>query len=183
MLNVTTLREPSLRTARLTLRTVVPADLDALAAGLNDPGVARMLSRVPYPYGRSDAEAFLALVRSRPMRDLSLVIDRDGEVIGGIGLNDISGVREFGYWLNRAAWGNGYATEAGAAFLAHCFAAYACPDIRSGVFVDNPASLRVQDKLGFERLGMSRRPSLARGGDVDHIDTILTRRRFREFAP
>ena len=42
---------------------------------------------------------------------------------------------------------------------------------------DNPASLRVQTKLGFERIGTHMVRCLARGRDVEHIDTILTRER------
>jgi RimJ/RimL family protein N-acetyltransferase len=47
--------------------------------------------------------------------------------------------------------------------------------IRSGVFHFNQASLAVQKKLGFTETGSSRRHCLARGEDVRHIDTELSR--------
>ena len=57
-----------------------------------------------YPITRTDAEWFLAHVRSGAEK--AWVID-DGELRGMIGLGE-----EFGYWLERGSWGRGYATEA-----------------------------------------------------------------------
>ena len=79
-------------------------------------------------------------------------------------------------------WGKGYATEAGRAFLAFLFGELGLDIVRSGVFVDNPASLRVQEKLGFERIGTRMIRCLARGTDIEHIDTILTRERHQALA-
>jgi len=45
--------------------------------------------------------------------------------------------------------------------------------------VDNPASLHVLAKLGFRRIGVRTSLSLARNERVEHIATVLTRRRFR----
>ena len=50
----------------------------------------------------------------------------------------------------------------------------------SGVFVDNPASLRIQEKLGFRPVGRNWKRSLARGAAVEHTDTVLTPARFRQ---
>jgi RimJ/RimL family protein N-acetyltransferase len=181
----TTLRkldEPRLVTARLVLRPLAEADLDDIVFGIGNWNVARFLSRVPFPYGRRDAEAFLGFARDSAAdgSELTLVIDRGGRAIGCMGLAAIGGGDEFGYWLAEPEWNRGYASEAGRAFLAHAFVALGIDRIRSGVFVDNPASLRVQEKLGFVVTGRSMRLSLARGGEVAHIDTMLTRRRFEE---
>ena len=46
--------------------------------------------------------------------------------------------------------------------------------MRSGVFHDNPGSLNVQKKLGFVEIGRRRVHCLARGADIEHIDTLLT---------
>jgi len=137
-----------------------------------------MLAKVPHPYRLADADAFLRSIKQADRHLLALSIIRDGHVIGGMGLSDIGTGSEFGYWLGRAHWGKGYATEAGRAFLAHAFAAYDIGLIRSGVFVDNPASLNVQGKLGFERTGVREVYCVARGHPVEHIDTVLTRERF-----
>ena len=99
-------------------------------------------------------------------------------MIGGIGLTGLDAEREFGYWLGSAHWGQGLATEAANAFLAYCFERLGAETIRSGVFVGNDASLRVQEKLGFVRTGRRTVHCLARAADMEHIDTILTRERF-----
>jgi RimJ/RimL family protein N-acetyltransferase len=174
--------EPRLATRRLVLRPLAEGDLDDIVFGVGNFNVARYLARVPHPYGRRDAEGFLAFVRhgTAEGRELTLVIDRGGKAVGCLGLTAIGEADEFGYWRSETVWGNGYATEAGRAFLAHVFAALDLDAVRSGVFTDNPASLRVQEKLGFVSTGTSLRYSLARGHEVAHIDTILTRRRFEE---
>jgi RimJ/RimL family protein N-acetyltransferase len=177
--------EPFLATKRLRLRPVDEADLDPIVAALNDFAVTRMLARVPFPYRRADADAFLTAVRQGAAAgtDLSLVIEQDGRLVGGIGLTGLAAQREFGYWLARAHWGMGLATEAGRAFLAYAFGDLGIDTVHSGVFLGNDASLRVQQKLGFERTGLRLVHCLARGVAVEHIDTVLTRARFQETTP
>lgn len=164
---------------RLVLRPPVPDDVDATVVQIGDPAVSRMLARVPHPYRRADAEAWVERTREahRARIGLHLVIDTGNGVIGGIGLHGFP-EPEFGYWLGRDHWGLGYATEAGRALLAFAFGPLGLSRIRSGVFRDNPASLMVQAKLGFAKTGESRRMSLARGCEVAHIDTVLDRERY-----
>ena len=169
--------DPRIETERLLLRPPEEADLDSIVAEINDFAVTRMLAQVPFPYARPDAERFLAWSR-RSRDDLNLIISRGGKAIGCMALIDINAMCEFGYWLGRAHWRRGFASEAGRAFLAFCFANHGIDTIRAGAYVDNPASLRVQEKLGFQRTGMSRRRSVARGHLVAHIDTVLTRAGF-----
>ena len=45
--------------------------------------------------------------------------------------------------------------------------------VHSGVFADNPASLKLQQKLGFEITGCSEIYSFARNTMVPHIETML----------
>jgi RimJ/RimL family protein N-acetyltransferase len=175
-------REVEIESERLVLRPLRAVDLDDLIREVSDFAVSRMLARVPFPYTRGDAEAFLAAARRSGNSDLALSVTRNDRVIGGIGLTALRGQREFGYWLGRRHWGRGYATEASRAFLAHVFAAFELESVRSGVFVDNPASLRVQTKLGFIEVGRRQVECLARGCRVEHIDTVLTRADFRRLA-
>ncbi len=174
--------EIRLETGRLLLRPIGEEDLDAIVAGIDDFAVSRMLARVPHPYGRADAEGFLAVTRQEAHRNIALsILDGEG-LVGGLGLTGLRSEREFGYWLSRPAWGKGYATEAGRAFLAHLFRVERLDVVRSGVFHDNPASLRVQEKLGFERIGTHMVHCLARRRHIEHIDTILTRERYLGLA-
>lgn len=176
---------PVIRTARLTLRAPAARDIDAIVAGIGDIDVARMLARVPHPYGRADAESFIAFAAAEHAAgtSLHLMIERDGIVIGGLGLQGRPPVpAEFGYWLRRSQWGLGLATEAGRAFLAYAFDTLGCERVPSGVFAGNAASLRVQDKLGFTVIGEGDGRCLARNATMRRIETLLTRERFRELA-
>jgi RimJ/RimL family protein N-acetyltransferase len=172
-------------TARLMLRPPRAGDAAVLVEGLGDPGVSRMLSRVLHPYGFADAEDYVALAAAQNTAEssLHLVVVRDDGVVGGIGLHGLPAIADFGYWIGRAHWGNGYAPEAAAGLLGHAFRVLGAARVPSGVFIDNPASMRVQEKLGFERVGTSRRFSQARGHAVEHIDTLLVRARFEELHP
>ncbi len=63
-------------------------------------------------------------------------------------------------------WGRGFATEACAALI-DIARALALPSLEGSHFVDNPASARVLEKLGFEPLGIiAPRMSCARGTEV-----------------
>ena len=74
-----------------------------------------------------------------------------GEVIGHAGLQRLadSDDVELGYYLGRAAWGQGYATEAARACLEHGFRTCGLPRIVAVVRTGNDASRRVLGKLGF----------------------------------
>ena len=75
-------------------------------------------------------------------------IERDGAMIGCIGIL-VDGARAgMGYWLGLAHWGQGLATEAAAAVLAFA-ATLGVRAVDADVFTDNPASSRILHKLGF----------------------------------
>ena len=174
--------EPIIETRRLTLRPLHESDLDDIVAGIGDFAVSRMLARVPHPYGRLDAENFLRKATRNALAGTSffLIVEHQGRLAGAIGVGAMPYICEFGYWLGRAHWGHGFATEAARAILAYGFDVLRLSLVRSGVFVDNPASLRVQQKLGFRRIGVGIKRSLARNSEVAHIDTVLTPARFRD---
>jgi RimJ/RimL family protein N-acetyltransferase len=178
----TSQRIEHLETDRLLLRAPTLNDADAIVRGVGEYAVARMLALVPHPYYRSDAEAWIQRARWRIVTGeaLSLVIVADGEMVGSIGLHGFPAPR-LGYWLGMPYWGRGIATEAAATILRYAFDRRGVRIVKSGVFVDNPASRRIQDKLGFVALGLSRVRCLARHERVTHIDTAVSRERFLEF--
>jgi RimJ/RimL family protein N-acetyltransferase len=176
--------DPTIVTDRLVLRAPRADDVDDLVAGIGDPVVTRMLGRVPLPYRRTDGEEFVARAQrtAQEGRTLNLSIFRDQRLVGGIGIANMPGYNELGYWLARSAWGHGFATEAGKAVLAFGFDVLGLKLMRSAVNAENRASLRVQQKLGFAAIGRSMHHSLARGHAVPCIDTVLTRSRYQALA-
>jgi RimJ/RimL family protein N-acetyltransferase len=166
-------------TKRLTLRPPLEVDIDDIAHFIGNRNVSRMLARVPHPYFPKDAEDWIGHV-SRNIEaglDMAFTIHRE-RLIGIMSLEGFDGVPEFGYWLAEPYWGKGFATEAGAAVLAHAFRTREVERVASGVFKDNPASLTVQKKLGFKLTGTGSLWSSARGEMMEHISTELTRRDF-----
>jgi RimJ/RimL family protein N-acetyltransferase len=157
------------RTPRLLLRPGFPEDAPALAAAIADESIVRNLAAVPWPYGMRDAEAFLACPRD-PILPSLLIFERGQaapQLIGSCGLGRrASGSVEMGYWIARPFWGRGYATEACRA-LVDIARTLGLPSLEGSHFLDNPASARVLEKLGFRPLGIvAPRMSCARGTEV-----------------
>ena len=157
------------RTPRLLLRPGFPEDAPALATAIADEAIARNLVVVPWPYSLRDAEAFLASPRD-PVLPSFLIYERtDGppQLVGSCGLGRRpSGAVEMGYWISRPYWGRGIATEACRALI-EIARTLGLAQLEGSHFVDNPASGRVLEKLGFEPVGIvAPRMSCARGGEV-----------------
>jgi RimJ/RimL family protein N-acetyltransferase len=72
-------------------------------------------------------------------------VSAEEQVAGNIGSWTADGKREVGYWIDRAFWGRGVATEALSAFL--CLEP--TRPLYAGVAKHNVASLRVLQKCGF----------------------------------
>ena len=168
---------------RLFLRPPEERDAKVLALLANDYDIVKNTSRMPWPYAESDARAYIA--RSAEERALgtefTFVIAEKGvdAPIGSIGLRLNNGTFEFGYWLGKDFWGQGYATEAAHRLLAFAFDALRADSVWAGYFFDNPASGRVLQKLGCRAAGSVRRYSVARGQSVLCHGTTLTRADFR----
>jgi RimJ/RimL family protein N-acetyltransferase len=168
---------PQLETRRLILRLPAPSDAEAVVRYLNNFAVAGNLARVPYPYSRTDADAWLGQhPPGRPPEETQFAIELKGVgYIGQVGFHtDVIGP-VIGYWLGEPFWHRGIMTEAAGAALDWYFGASAAEFIRSGVFAFNRASLAVQKKLGFTVTGASTRHCLARNEELRHIDTELSR--------
>ena len=145
------------RTERLLLRPGWAEDASALFRAIGDERIVRNLASAPWPYAPADAEAYLATERAP--HEVGLLIFRRTpgapELIGSIGLGRRpSGEIELGYWIARPHWGHGYATEAGRAVLAIARDGLRLRGLKAGHFIDNPASGRVLEKIGFRPTGI-----------------------------
>ena len=167
-----------LESERLILRPVRPSDVPSMAVWLSDYDVAKNTSRVPHPYGEHDAEAFLA---AAPRANHVFAIQRrdDGLFMGCTGLNPDDD-HEFGYWLGKPFWGQGYATEAAHRLVRHTFEELDQPQVHAGWFYDNPASGHILAKLGARHNGSRMRECRARGRAVLCHDMLLTRADFQQ---
>ena len=147
---------PTLVTERLILRPFEESDLDDYLELNVDPPVRRPL-RVPESCGRSDAWRSLALWRGqwelRGSGHFAVEERASGRFVGRAGLHrpelpDWPGL-EVGWALHSRYWGQGYATEAGAAAVAYAFEVMGADELFSVVLPDNDRSRAVAGRLGF----------------------------------
>jgi [ribosomal protein S5]-alanine N-acetyltransferase len=174
-----------LESERLILRAPRAGDVAAMVSLANDWDVAKNLGRLPHPYSAEDAMAFLAnAMQGRARGDnFNFAIQRkvDGAYLGGCGLHlRESGNFEFGYWLGKPFWKQGYATEAARRLASHAFRELKIERLVAGWYHDNPASGHVLAKLGCQPSGAEQRNCLARGHTVYCHIVTLTREAFAQ---
>lgn len=187
--------QPLIRTGRLTLRRPEARDAEAITAALANYRVAQMLTRVPQPYHPEDAGDWLdeleakgdAWVFAITLGGVRAILMPGAEAANSNEADRLVGVlaiewREAygregwhaGYWLDESRWNKGIMTEALNAVIARFFAAHMGETLYSAVMADNPASLRLQGKLGFDVTGVAEAYSEARAKMVRLITTELT---------
>jgi ribosomal-protein-alanine N-acetyltransferase len=152
-------RPLQLVTDRLLLRRYQRADIPDLVNLIGAREIAEMTLRVPHPYTIKDAQSLLQQVAKDPnLARFAIVVRDTNRLCGGIGLNlELPHDRaELGYWVGVPFWGNGYCTEAARALLHHGFERLGLRRIYASCFINNPASRRVLEKLGFQYEGCLR---------------------------
>jgi RimJ/RimL family protein N-acetyltransferase len=142
-----------LETERLVLRAPRLEDAKAIAVLANDRRVAENTARIPHPYRVADAAEWISAANMQA-GERTLLITRNGGVIGACGLELRDEMPELGYWLGVPYWGKGYATEAVRALIDHAFDELGHETLVAGARVTNPASRRVLEKCGFQWSGV-----------------------------
>ena len=145
-----------LETTRLLIRDFIETDLDAVYAYGSDPEVVRYMVFPPSTLAgtREHIARCMALAAEQPRRgyDMGIALRSTGEIIGGITLGVLDreqGEAAFSYLLNRAMWGQGYATEALTEMLRFGFVQLGLQRIADSCDVENTASARVMEKCGL----------------------------------
>jgi len=98
---------------------------------------------------------------------VQFTIFHEGEYAGRMGIEDIGKSAEFGLWMNPKFQGRGFATEAGIAVINWAFENLEIEKVTSKVFIENKASQRVHDKIGFKEIGVIKDALEKRGKMVD----------------
>ena len=173
---------PSLTTQRLRLRPLAATDVDFVFAHFADPAIGRFLLDDDPVRTREEAQAivdfYVSAAGPTPNR---WVLERlsDGMPIGTCGLHrwvQRDRCCEVGYDLSPRAQGQGYMTEALRAVLDFGFATLDLNRIEAIVHVNNAASLRLLDRLHFQREGVLRDLHLRDGVFHDHAVLSLLAR-------
>jgi RimJ/RimL family protein N-acetyltransferase len=153
--------EPELQTARLRLRRWAAADREPFAALNADPLV---MEYFPGLLTRQQSDSLIETIeRGFEQRGFGLwavEVRATESFIGFTGLNEPSLEAHFtpavevGWRLARAAWGEGYASEAASASLAFGF-----EEIGLAQIVSFTSAVNMRSRAVMERVGMTRNPT------------------------
>jgi RimJ/RimL family protein N-acetyltransferase len=171
----------TIETARLRLRELQEADLCSLAGTINNPRIARNLTRVPWPYDLNDARTFYEHTRALPPRAAVFVITNRSNPDRLLGVISYEGVPdpELAYWLDEPYWRKGIITEAARSVLWHAFMANGVERVLSRCMLGNEPSRRILVGLGFRPVDVSSLCSSARERAVTCQNFELTSREWR----
>ena len=157
------------RTARLALRAWREEDQPAFAAMNADE---RVMEYFPATLTAEESADLLDRIRDEFSTEGfgPYAVERlsDGELLGFTGLHRVTfsggleGQVEILWRLRHDAWGQGYATEAARACIAHA-AKLGIPELVAFTFVGNGRSRRVMQKLGMTCVGEFDHPALPEG--------------------
>ena len=162
-----------LKTERLTLRPLHPNDAEALHRLVNDWEVTRTLAEIPYPYPRSLADEWIASTAAQLAEGSAYhlaITGKEGRketIVGVVGLRLDTAHRtgRLGYWVGRAYWKHGVATEAAKRLTSWAFANLPLDLIAAEVTEGNDGSCKVLRRVGFREVGTGVRESLTTGDE------------------
>ncbi|MBX3751639.1 MAG: GNAT family N-acetyltransferase [Opitutaceae bacterium] len=149
--------------AKVTIREVEPADLDAFYLHQLDPVANRMAAFVgKEPRDRPTFDAHWRKILSDAAITQRTVL-ADGQVAGHVACFPLEGNLEVTYWLGREFWGRGIATEA----LKQLLRLVVTRPILARTATDNLGSLRVLQKCGFVIVGQDKGFAHGRGEETE----------------
>lgn len=131
----------------------------------------------PHPYTEYDADVWLELAnRDTPVTHFA--IELAGQAVGGIGIIPCTGIHQYtgklGYWLGESVWGQGIATAAARAIADFGRTDLKLARLEAEVYDWNPASMRVLEKVGFEREAILHKSTFKDGHLIDsHLFALL----------
>lgn len=70
---------------------------------------------------------------------------------------------EIGYWIGESFWGKGIATQAVGLLVHHAFEELGLARLYAGIFEYNVGSIRVLEKNGFQKEGISKKAVFKNG--------------------
>lgn len=164
---------PILRTRRLELHPTAMHLFDGLWAAI-EASLAELRPWMAWAPGAQadNTRDFVSLSEEKWStgldRPFTLVMDET--VVGQCSLDRVDPLAnqcEIGYWLRSDLAGRGLMTEAASAVVEFGFTEMRLHRIELHAGIDNAASIRVAEKLGFRREGVVRERGLGAGGYYD----------------
>ena len=135
------------------LRPIRRSDAPRFQRLVEDPAV-RAATNMPEPYPADGAEKWIEnelAARAAGTGFAFAIVTADGP-IGAVAVRDIGGEPRrgvLGYWIGKAHWGRGYASEAVARAIDHAFGEAGLERLEASCLETHTASRRVLEKNGF----------------------------------
>jgi len=153
---------PTLDTNRLQLREMTPQDVTALLKHLGNPEVVKYIDMQPIKTIEQANEWLRWMGSYFSAHDglrWGITLKTDGTFIGSAGIhnwNREARYAEIGYDIAEPYWGNGYATEVSQAIIDFGLTHMNLNRVEADIIEGNEASMRVLEKLGFQKEGILR---------------------------
>jgi ribosomal-protein-alanine N-acetyltransferase len=154
--------EYTLETNRLILRPFKLEDAPIVQELCGDIEIARTTLLIPFPYPNGAAESWIisnqAAAEYEARFTFALVNIVDQNLLGCITLSidKLHKRGELAYWIGRAFWGLGFATEAAKCVVSFGFNTIRLNKIWAAAMTKNPASSQVMYKVGMQYEGTFR---------------------------
>jgi ribosomal-protein-alanine N-acetyltransferase len=164
---------------RIYLRDHQASDLDVFHAWLSDPVVTRYLTWRTSTREESLIQLAEALRENnqqpRVKYYFAIVLNANDCIMGeaGFTVENTGGVADLGYFLLKAYWGQGYATEATELMIRYCFTVLGLHKVTAGCDAQNRASESVMKKCGLQREAYREKHYLLDGEWRDRLDYAL----------
>ena len=176
-----------IETRRLLFTKPDEADVADIAELANNWAVVENTGSLPHPYGPDDARKWIERISTEKDGEANFAIRLrrlEPKLIGIIGYGALAdeALGHFGYWLGEPYWGQGYATEAALATLAHAFDHVPVREIRADCRPGNSGSRHVLAKCGFDLVGRGVMDSTPLNSEVEILKYSLTRKAWEHRA-
>lgn len=171
------------------LRAIEPADVDVVCAWNQDSEMARHLDFVWPPQSRESVRQWAERTATREPKDdvhFFIIENLAGEAVGQIDTHHVDrrvGAFSYGISIRAEHRRRGYAAAAVLLVLRYYFDELRYQKVTVEVHADNPDSLRLHERLGFQVEGRLRRMLYVHGQYVDVFMLGMTVDEFRERYP
>lgn len=173
---------PTLSGTRLDLRWLTEGDRDAMFAIFSDPEVMKYWSTSAWT-DPAQASSYIASIHShfasKDLFQFGICLKETNTIVGTCTLCDVDLSQrraEAGIILGRAAWGQGLATDALKTLLHWGFEELGLMRVEADIDPNNPRSLALFEKQGFQREGFLRERWRVHGEVQDTVFLGLLKR-------
>jgi len=160
-------------TDRLRLRHARMSDVEPMHAILSNPEAMAYWSTLPHDSLDQTRDWIASMVAATEAgQSFDFIVERDGVTIGKAGFWKAP---DIGYILHPSQWGQGVAREALEAVIRLAFGEMGLNAIQADVDPRNVASLRLLQRLGFEKTGYAKDAWEIGGVLLDSVYLTLNR--------